>query len=130
MIADQLLRDDSKSELCRKCGGRGTATGEMKKAEQDATDEQGNRLVLDFPEYVCEENHTWFHGEGAARGIGGANPILFEEHLHSRKRREIYTSVGTPDPNIVSGIYNRTHPKGRKVNSPEQRKKNGASYFR
>lgn len=130
LIAEQLLRDDAKSELCRKCGSRGEATGVSKTKTQDATDEEGNRLVLNFPEFLCSEGHKWFQGEGAVRGIGGDNPVLFEEHFQSRKRREIYTSLGTPDPNIVSGIYNRTHPKGRKVNSEEQRKKNGASFFR
>lgn len=90
----------------------------------------GVPLQLAFPEFGCLNGHKWFQGEGAVRGIGGDNPILFEEHFQSRKRREIYTTVGTPDPNIVVGIYNRTHPQGRKVNSEEQRKKNGASFFR
>jgi len=130
LIAEQILRDDAKSELCRECETRGEITGVNKTETQSATDEEGNRLVLNFPEYVCAEGHAWFQGEGSVRGIGGDNPVLFEEHLQSRKRREIYTTVGTPDPNIVSGMYNRTHPQGRKVNSAEQRKKNGASYFR
>ena len=64
------------------------------------------------------------------RGIGGENPILFEEHVYSRKRREIYNQNGTPDPNIASGIYWRAHPQGRKITTPEQRKKNGASWYR
>lgn len=67
---------------------------------------------------------------GTKRGIGGENPILFEEHIYARKRREIYPVSGTPDPNLVAGIYNRTHPDGRKTNSEEARKKNGASYFK
>lgn len=62
--------------------------------------------------------------------IRGDNPILFEEHLKNRHKREIYTIHGTPDPAFGHGIYNRTHPEGRKVNSPEQRKRNGASYYR
>lgn len=67
---------------------------------------------------------------GKQRGIGGKNPILFAEHEYARRRREIYNSLGVPDPEIVSGLYNRTHPAGRKVNSPEQRKASGASYYR
>lgn len=74
--------------------------------------------------------------------IHGENPILFEEHLYNRRRREILVTSGTPDDiqgldderGIHRGdgqkIYNRTHPQGRKVNSEHQRKKNGASYFR
>lgn len=60
----------------------------------------------------------------------GLQGMLFEEHLYSRKRREIYNVNGTPDPNLISGNYWRSHPQGRKVNTPEQRKKNGASYYR
>jgi len=67
---------------------------------------------------------------GKPVGIGASPPILFEEHVYSRKRREIYNQNGVPDPNIVSGIYWRTHPQGRKVTTPEQRKKNGASWYR
>jgi hypothetical protein len=57
-------------------------------------------------------------------------PVLLEEHLYSRRRREIYNQNGVPDPSIASGNYWRSHPQGRKVNSPEQRKRNGASYYR
>jgi hypothetical protein len=67
---------------------------------------------------------------GRPIGIGASPPILFEEHVYSRKRREIYNQNGVPDPNIVSGIYWRTHPQGRKVTTAEQRKKNGASWYR
>lgn len=69
-------------------------------------------------------------GTGKERGIGGDNPILFEDHLYQRRRREIQCASGTPDPEIVAGLYNRQHPQGRRVNSPEQRSKNGASYYR
>ena len=74
--------------------------------------------------------------------IHGENPILFEEHLYNRRRREILVTSGTPDDiqgldderGIHRGdgqkIFNRTHPQGRKVNSEHQRKKNGASYYR
>lgn len=64
---------------------------------------------------------------GKPHGLQG---LLFEEHLYSRKRREIYNINGTPDPGIASGNYWRSHPQGRKINTPEQRKKNGASYYR
>lgn len=47
-----------------------------------------------------------------------------------RLKREIYTTHGTVDPNISSGMYWRSHPDGRKVNTDEQRKKNSASYYR
>lgn len=130
LIADELLRQDAKSELCRLCGAKGEPTGEKEAKKQNAKDEEGNALVLEFEELECPDGHKWYQGEGKSRTIGGDNPILFEEHFHSRKKREIYTSLGTPDPNIVSGIYNRSHPKGRKINSKEQRKKNGASWYR
>lgn len=130
LMADELLREDSRAELCRECNGRGTETGDLKELPQEVTDGSGTALVIEFKELGCENGHRWFQGEGTARGIGGEAPILFEEHLASRKRREIYNTVGVPDPSIQSGLYNRTHPEGRKVNSPEQRKKNGASFFR
>lgn len=129
-IASQLLREDSKTEMCPECGRRGDATGFSKSVEEELEDESGNTLVLSFDEYKCKKGHSWFSGEGKERGIGGDNPILFEEHFQSRKRREIYTAQGTPDPSIVSGMYNRVHPNGRKVNSEEQRKRNGASFYR
>lgn len=128
--ADVWLREDSRRELCRKCDQPGSLTGEVKTKKQSAKDKQGTELTLEFNQYRCDNDHTWYKGEGKMRGIAGENPILFEEHFQSRKRREIYTARGTPDPNIVSGSYNRTHPQGRKVNSLEQRQKNGASYYR
>lgn len=128
--ADVWLREDAKTELCRECGERGKETGNRKPVQQDATDDQGNVLIIEFSELECKNGHSWFPGEGKPRGIDGENPILFEEHFHSRRRREIYTSLGTPDPSIQQGIYNRVHPQGRKVNSKEQRKKNGASFYR
>lgn len=130
LMADQMLRDDSRSELCRHCKERGTETGHIEYKPQPASDAEGHVLSIGFPEYRCANNHKWFKGEGLARGIGGDDPILFEEHLQSRRRREIYTTVGTPDPEIVSGIYNRVHKDGRKVNSEDQRKRNGASFYR
>lgn len=141
-MADEILRKDSRRELCRTCLEEGAEepygeetgaieTRPVREKNGDLKqDEDGNVIVADYPEYVCAEGHTWFIGEGKERGIQGKNPVLFEEHLQNRRKREIYTQIGTPDPSIVAGIYNRMHPQGRKVNSPEQRKKNGASFFR
>lgn len=129
-LADQYLREDSRSEMCKECGKKGSEVGESQSVQEGAVDAEGNTLVVDWPEYECENGHSWFKGEGDMRGIGGDNPILFKEHFDSRKRREIYNQLGTPDPSIVSGIYNRVHPQGRKVNSDEQRQKNGASFYR
>jgi hypothetical protein len=136
LMADEMLRSDSRAEMCRVCKERGEETGKARTEQQFGEDGQpiaddlGGFLYLVFPEYVCENKHKWYKGEGVARGIGGDNPILFEEHIQSRRRREIYTNQGTPDPEIVSGIYNRIHKDGRKVNSEEQRRKNGASFYR
>lgn len=129
-IASAILREDARAELCRECGKPGETTGGSESVQEGLVDGEGHELALMFEEFQCENGHTWFPGEGQLRGIGGDNPILFEEHFQSRKRREIYTAQGTPDPSIVSGIYNRVHPQGRKVNSEEQRKRNGASFYR
>ena len=67
---------------------------------------------------------------GKPNGIKGDNPVLFEEHLYARKRREIYNQNGTPDPSINEGMFWRTHPQGRKVNNDVQRRKHGASFYR
>lgn len=77
---------------------------------------------------------------------GNTKNILFREHLAARDRREIKVGSGVADesltnllpksdrPGVVSGdgqmMYNRTHPRGRKVNSKEQRLRNGASFYR
>jgi len=65
---------------------------------------------------------------GKRRGVAGKDPILFPEHEHTRRQREIISENGIPDPNIVSGSYWRSHPQGRRVNSIERRS-NGASYY-
>jgi hypothetical protein len=136
LMADALLKEDARGEICRECGKRGEETGDSlplaqyTKEGDPLTDDKGRQLVVHFPEIRCPNGHFWHQGEGIARGIGGENPILFEEHIQSRRRREILPTEGVPDPAVMSGMYNRTHPLGRKVNSPEQRAKNGASYFR
>lgn len=129
-LADELLREDSRAEVCRDCGARGELSGRVENTHQAPVDAAGNGLIVNFPEYMCDNGHHWYLGEGAVRGIGGKDPILFEEHFQSRRRREIYNSLGAPDPSIVSGMYNRAHPQGRKINSPEARAKHGASYYR
>jgi len=140
LMADALLRADGKRETCRKCGGVGERTGESKLMPQYArddegeitgpmTDARGRQLIVAFDELSCKESHTWYEGEGKAKGFKGDNQILFEEHIIARKRREIFCENGVPDPGIVSGLYNRTHKDGRRVNSEESRKKHGASFY-
>lgn len=69
--------------------------------------------------------------------------ILFDDHIASRKQREVYNKWGVP---LVDGaiqqtetgrykgdgqtLYWRTHPQGRKVNSKDQRSRNGAGWYR
>lgn len=129
-IADELLRQQSKFEQCTTCGSMGEKTGNVIPKEQPVEDGSGNVLWLDFEELACENGHSWVTGEGKPRGLQGDNPILFEEHLMQRRKREIYTTVGVPDPSIVAGIYNRIHPQGRKVNTEDARRKHGASFYR
>lgn len=139
-LADEMLKEYGKRELCRECLAdsieeEGQETGSVEPIPQfkegdPVVDEEGHHLILDFPELTCSQGHKWFLSEGKSRGNQGTHPILFEEHLIQRRRREIYTNEGTPDPNIVSGIYNRSHPQGRKINTDAQRKLHGASYYR
>lgn len=152
LMADALLREDANRELCRKCRDElgietpyGRETGEVEwiiqKGDDDLPliDDDGNTLYVGFPELQCANGHRWYKGEGPRRDIRGPNPILFETHLYNRKRREIHVKDGIPDPAFTmdrwgkrptTGIYNRSHPQGRKVNSPEARAKHGASYYR
>lgn len=55
--------------------------------------------------------------------------ILNPSSFRRRKSREINVRSGTPDPSIEQGIYWRTDPRGKKVNSDEQRHTNRASYY-
>lgn len=151
--ADVLLKADANRELCRKCKELqgpdslpyGEETGEVESVPQytedtgePIVDEEGQQLYLEFPELRCPKGHRWYKGEGARRDIRGLNPILFESHLSSRKRREIMVESGIPDPAFtrdrwgrrIQGIYNRVHPGGRKVNTKEQRASSGASFYR
>ena len=77
---------------------------------------------------------------------GNVNHVLLKDHLASRDRREIKVDATKIDGTITdmlarsdrpvdhSGdnqrMYNRSHPKGRKVNSLAQRRNAGASYYR
>lgn len=78
-----------------------------------------DQLLLQAERILCEDD----------RGIGEYPAILRKSHIENRKRREIYVNSGTPDPSVVQGIYNRTHPQGRKYKSPEERKANGDSFY-
>lgn len=53
---------------------------------------------------------------------------LSDDQFQTRWKREIINQEGVPDPALVSGIYNRTHPQGRKVNS-KQAREGGASFY-
>lgn len=98
------------------------------KAQLDQIATQMLREDADRIIHECDESDTE-NCECKKRGIGGENPILFESHLMNRKKREIMVTTGTPDPSLVQGIYIRSHPNGRKVNSPEARKAHGLGYY-
>lgn len=121
--ADALLAEHARSELCRECDEPGERVGTMplrlrtrsgKPAQRD-----GKPIVAEAAMYECPNHHVWFAGEGRPRGIGGDNAILFEQHIIERKKREIFTERGTPDPEIVSGLYHRAHPQGRRLNNSD-----------
>lgn len=95
--------------------------------EGSYTNAQLNELADAF---LMRDAKTVDEETGKPRGIKGKDPILFEEHLRSRRRREIYVTAGIPDPSIESGLYNRSHPQGRKVNSEKARREQGASFYR
>jgi hypothetical protein len=154
--ANQLLLVDVNRELCPQCKELnkqnprkypdetpyGTETGHVEAMAQIAkngdaiVDENGDQLYIDYPEFRCEAGHKWYLGEGPRRDIKGPNPILFKSHLDNRIRREIQNEAGVADPAFTKGrfgqpgMYNRVNPDGgRKQNTLEQRKRNGASFF-
>lgn len=140
-MADALLKNFAKRELCRECLDKerefeGEETGKVEhvpqfnKEGEPELDEAGVQLIIAFPEIGCDLGHTWYKGEGKARTHAGRDAVLLEDHLMQRRKKEIYTTEGTPDPNIVSGMYNRSHPQGRKINTDKQRREHGASYYR
>lgn len=62
--------------------------------------------------------------------------IKFDGQLKKIETREKHSKSGTVDDSITAAgspdgqrIYNRSHPEGRKVNTEEQRKEHGSSYF-
>jgi len=107
----------------------GKADGENLIIEEDERYTPGE-LDLMADEILRAQSRSIDVETGKPKGIKGDAPILFEEHLYARKRREIYNQNGTPDPSINQGMFWRTHPQGRKVNSSDQRRKHGASFYR
>ena len=62
--------------------------------------------------------------------------VKFESQLKKITSREKHSKSGVVDDTITSAgspdgqrIYNRSHPEGRRVNTEEQRKEHGSSYF-
>lgn len=97
---------------------------------EDGKDYNAKELEQLADQWLRDDARSVDEETGKERGIGGENPILFAEHLYQRQKREILNENGVPEPGLVQGIYYRAHPEGRKINSEEQRKRNGASYFR
>jgi len=114
-----------KDEYIEYVEGKTYTKAELDRIATQMLREDANRI----PEHTCESPES---GECKCkrRGVGGDNPILFDSHMYARKRREIMVNSGTPDPSIVQGSYNRTHPQGRKVNDPEARKSQGLSFYK
>lgn len=56
--------------------------------------------------------------------------VLLAPHWIERAKREVYVGNGVPDPSVMLGIYWRTHPQGRKVNSAFAREIHGAGFYR
>ena len=110
-----------------------------KDSGEPVLDGEGHLLYVAFPELQCEHGHRWYKGEGPRRDLRGRNPILFETHLYNRRRRELLAKEGVVDPAYTmdrwgkrptQGLYVRSHPQGRKTNSPEQRKEHGAGFYK
>ena len=110
----------------------------------DESEDYTGRELEAFADAMLKADSKQFDNYGKQTGI------LFEDNLYNRRKREVYAKSkeanGIVDPTLTASIasrdergrvkgdgqtmYNRTHPEGRKVNSPEQRKKNSASYYR
>ena len=96
------------------------ARGEYTKSQLEI---MANQIIREHARSIDPET-------GKRRGYDGdENPVLMAEHLHARKKREIIVTSGIPDPAYVSGYFNRSHPQGRPMNSPERRAR-GASFYR
>lgn len=89
------------------------------------------RHGFEAPEFEDGRSYTRRELEAMADVmVEGFEDVLSRSQLASRLRREIYVTSGIPDPHKVSGLYWRTHPEGRTVNSDEQRQRNGAGFYR
>jgi len=104
---------------------RKEAVSELKPFDASRTDYSERELAL--------------YADAMLREAGASEdaPILFQEHIEPRWRKEVRVESGTPDQTITNSLsadgqtmFNRQHPQGRKVNSEQQRKTNGASYYR
>jgi hypothetical protein len=98
----------------------------------------------DFEGTTMLERFTTLLLMGDSRESGDRHNILFESHLANRKKREVPVDPLMIDPAFskkkqesaakTSGdgqrMFFRSHPEGRKVNSKEQRRRHGASYYR
>ena len=99
--------------------------------DEEKADEGGysaREVALLADQFLRDDANSIDEETGKKRGLKGDNPILFEEHIYQRRRREILNQNGVPEPGLVQGLYWRTHPEGRKVNSQEARKKGAAHY--
>jgi hypothetical protein len=106
-IATELLENDMRAELCRECDRRGVEFGDpamLIVSDRDGRD-TGMRAIASG--YVCENGHTWYAGEGKARGRGGDNPILLADHLEHRKSHEL-AYEGDIDT-VSPGMFHRPH---------------------
>lgn len=106
----------------------------------DAETDYNGRELEAYADAILRADSKQFTNYSKEKGI------LFPEHVYTRQRREIGNSSGIADPTLTASlqdkqkpgrhsgdgqmIYNRTHPRGRKVNSEEQRQRHGASFFR
>jgi len=109
-------------------------------ADFDESEEYNGRELEAFADSLLRADSKQFNNYSREQGI------LFPEHIYTRQRREIGNSSGVADPTLTASlqdkqkpgrhtgdgqaIYNRTHPRGRKVNSEQQRRDNGASFYR
>lgn len=104
---------------------------------QDIPLSDGVRIRAEVPDYDPEETYTQHEIMMLTEKILRSDEkpfdehpmVLFAEHYRYRFAHEIYTANGTPDPNIVSGLYWRTHPNGVAFNSDEVRAEKGTAFY-
>lgn len=87
-LADEILKWDANRSVCPVCG----------LLEIDRRD----------PSPECEAGHTWDREDSQRKGWDSSHGLL-ASHMKERRRREIYTASGTPDPAYASGIFGRPH---------------------